>query len=174
MLKTLVSLLIFVAVSNGALRQFGLQYYGQCVASNNNNQHVCNGKAESQTLISYIDPATGVDFSISTEPIGPTSTIYIKILRNQNGQGYLANGNVTYGGPPYNNALFFNYNNYDEVFVNDPENTDYFTSAAYINVTSGSGVYNGGFGLMTFVSYDDRGDGAWNPYVFTNLVIPGN
>jgi len=172
MLLTLVSLLLCAVVSNGALRAFGLQYYGQCVSSNNNNQRVCTGKAESQTLISYIDPTNGVDFTISTEPTGPTSTIYIKILRNQNGQGFLAAGNVTFGGYPTSNALFFNYNNYDEVWVNDPDNTDYFTTAAYINVTSGSGVYNNGFGLMSFVSYDDRGNGDWSPYVFTNLVLP--
>ncbi|ETO26691.1 hypothetical protein RFI_10442 [Reticulomyxa filosa] len=137
------------------------------------DQRTCDAKAQSQTVTSYIDPSTGVDFTIETELLGPTSVIYIKLLRNQNGQGFVASGNATFGSEQSTHStLYFSYNSYDEIWVNDPENSDYFTTAAYINVTGGSGAFDKAFGLMTFVAYDDRGNGDWNPYVFANLVLP--
>jgi len=173
MLHILVSLVLFVTCSNAALKQWGLQYFGTCASSNNNNQRICNAKAESQTVYSYIDPTDGVDFGIQTDPVGSVSILYIKMLRNQNGQGFIASGNATFGSDQnVHSTVYFMYNNYDEAYVNDPENTDYYINAAYLNVTGGTGAFNMAFGLITFVATNDRGDGSYNPYVFANLVIP--
>lgn len=90
---------------------------------------------------STIDPMTGVDFSLQSQAYGPVSLFTIEMFENSGGTGWTATGNATFGFYQSQETAFdIGYDNFEEVYLTDPEDKDNYITVAWANVCSS--LYN--------------------------------